>query len=261
MKARSQTCMDSICHRHSNIQSNAWLSLTCTCGIWSYDACSRYAKTIILAWRESLKLGSIPRSGQWDQSTSTWVTTRGVDVQSGVSSLPSWGCTQAMVSWFLEWRICDEPIWGSRSVGKLIIKKNSVDLDFFLISGGQNKKKMGPYFFFPIRGFSITSVALPFKESTDHCLSDLLTYSHMRRGQGSNTLNYTHTHGSCLHWVCAFSKQSTRWPPNLNVRKWNGNKLCRIFQGLPITNSSKIDYILLFATQMSWPVPKRKGHK
>ncbi len=26
---------------------------------------------------------------------------------------------KAMVSWFLEWWICDEPIWSSRSVGKL----------------------------------------------------------------------------------------------------------------------------------------------
>ncbi len=48
-----------------------------TCGIGSYDACSWYAKTIIMVWRGSLKLGNVPRGEHCDQSTSTWVTIKG----------------------------------------------------------------------------------------------------------------------------------------------------------------------------------------
>ena len=47
-------------------------------------------------------------------------------------------------------------------------------LIFFLFlkeSGGQNKKKWS-LIFFSIGGFSITSVVPPFKESTDHGLTD-----------------------------------------------------------------------------------------
>ena len=47
---------------------------------------------------------------------------------------------KAMVSWFSGWRIYDEPILSSRSVGRKVkIKKNSDGLNFFPIC----EKKIG----------------------------------------------------------------------------------------------------------------------
>ena len=53
---------------------------------------------------------------------------------------------KAMVSWFPGWRIFHEPIWTSRSVGKVKIKKNSACPNFYLIpenwSRSVGKKKL-----------------------------------------------------------------------------------------------------------------------